>query len=223
MAATKPITVIIADDHRLFMEGIKSVLQQSGEVTILAEARNGEQLVSFVKTYKPGVVITDIAMPVMNGIEAIKQIKKTNPSTSVIGISYSSDPQIMEEVIKAGANSFLQKGCPPEEILNAIKAVKTGGFYCTETMTAHVVGLMKKAKKQRGISPTLTARETQITKLVCRQLSNKEIAAQLGLSERTVEDHRNHIQRKTGARNMVGIALYAIKNKIINPHNGSWH
>jgi DNA-binding NarL/FixJ family response regulator len=207
--------LVIADDHPVFLKGLKSVLKSSGEIKVIAEASNGKQLVTLVQTYKPQVVITDISMPVMNGVEAIKIIRRISPSTPIIGLSYFEDPVMIKDVIEAGANSFLSKNSSPADILQTIKAVQTGDYYCTPTMSDYTIRLLQEAGKKNKKLPKLSSREIEITKLICRQLNSKEIAVQLGISERTVEDHRKHIQLKTGARNMIGIALYAIKNKIV--------
>jgi DNA-binding NarL/FixJ family response regulator len=207
--------LVIADDHHLFLEGLKSVLESSREVNVIAKASDGKQLITQVQTYQPQVVITDISMPVMTGVEAIKIIRKISPSTPIIGLSYFEDPVMIKNVIEAGASSFLSKNSSPADILQTIKAVQTGDYYCTPTMSDYTLRLLQEAGKKNKKLPKLSSREIEITKLICRQLSSNEIAVQLGISERTVEDHRKHIQVKTGARNMIGIALYAIKHKIV--------
>ncbi|HEU4634014.1 MAG TPA: response regulator transcription factor [Flavisolibacter sp.] len=207
--------LVIADDHQVFLEGLKSVLKNTGEVNIIAEASDGKQLVDQVQAHNPQVVITDISMPLMNGVDAIKIIRRIRPATPIIGLSYFEDPSVIKEVIEAGASSFLSKNSSPSEILQTIKAVQTDDYYCTSTLSDYTIRLLEEVGKKTKKLPKLTRRETEITKLICRQLSSKEIAAQLCLSERTVEEHRKHILLKTGARNIAGVVFYAIKNKLV--------
>lgn len=214
----KPITVVLADDHEVFRRGLQHVLQyQAGsQIQFVGEAANGIELIEQVKQRLPDIVLTDIQMPEMNGIEACKIIRKNFPCTSTIALSLSNEPDFVMNMVLAGARGYLVKSSTSEEIIEAIKSVSTGAVFYSSTVSDQLYGkkhnytFESKPEKVR-----FTCQELSVMKLLCQQLTTKEIASKLGLAKRTIEDYRHHIQEKIGAKNMVGIAIYAIFNEIV--------
>lgn len=215
-----PIRIIIADDHEIFRNGFKLLLQDQQEIELAGEAGNGEELVEAVERLQPSVVITDIKMPVMDGIEASRALKEQNPSLGIIALSNYNDDSLIIDILEAGARGYILKNTNKEELITAVKAVYAGeSYYCTAT-SAKLTKMIAESKfNPYKTMPRIrfTDRELEVIRLICEQKTNKEIAASLRLSVRTVESYRENIQEKTAARNSVGIVLYAIKHKIFEP------
>ena len=215
MYPCQPVKIIIADDHQIFRTGFKATIANQNVLNIafVDEASNGVELVEKVTLQKPDVVITDINMPLMDGIQACHLIKENNPSVKVIALSMFDDDGLMIEMVRAGASGFLTKNAEQEEVLLAIKEVSEG-------FTHFKKGIAEIRNDNQLISKKLSLKEFTITeisliKLICKQLTNKEIAHTLGLSKRTVEDYRRKIQEKLNAKNAIGIVLYALENEIV--------
>lgn len=215
MHAQPPIRIIFADKHPVFRDGFKSIVKKEKEIQLVSEAANGKELCSLVEKHLPDIVITDISLLEMDGIQASRIIKKTFPAIGIIGFSEQNEAGTVKAMLEAGASSYLLKSAAKKEIVDAIKTVYKGDFFETDT-TAHYFSNQLTNKRSENKIPLIsfTTRELQIIKLICKEYSTKEMASQLSLSERTVEDHRKHIQRKTGAKNMVGIAVYAIRHRL---------
>jgi DNA-binding NarL/FixJ family response regulator len=211
-----PIKIIIADDHPLCLSGFKRMLDSPG-FELLAEAGNGEELVQLSIKLKPDIVITDIKMPRMNGIEATRQIIKELPTIGVIAISVIDEYNLIMDMIDAGAKGYLLKSVHPDEIMAAVHSVHNGEiYYCKET-TSHMVKMLArqdyKAMQEDAISQ-FSEIEINTIKLICRGDSNKEIATNLNLKKRKIEWHRQQIMQKLGVKNTAGITIFAIKNKL---------
>ena len=211
-------SVVIADDHEIFLEGIKLLLRKLPEVTLVGQALNGKELVELVGKKKPDVVLTDIKMPVMDGVQACKLIRQNFPDISVIAITMFDDEYLVVDMLEAGARGYLLKNTNKKEIITAIQTVTNGDtYYCKET-SARLTKIIAKSKFDPFLKtslPSLTEREKEIIVLICQQYSNKEIAAKLEISSRTVETHRENIHEKIGARNSIGIAIYAMKHDLV--------
>lgn len=210
--ATKPIEIVFADDHPTFRKGFRSSLQNQPDIQLLAEACNGEDLCNLVGEYQPSVVVTDIAMPVMNGIEVIKHLKMNYPHIGVIALSMHDDITTIKEIIQAGAKGYLSKIADVEEIILAIKTVFEGRFYSS---AAIVSCLMESLNKKAPEPCNFTNREIEIIQLLYQERTSHEIASELFISEETVKDHRKHIQKKVGAKSVVGIIKHALKNNLV--------
>ena len=186
---------------------------------MVAEACDGRALVHTVECYRPQMVITDVQMPGMNGIEATKIIQQHFSECSVLGLSVCEDRTTVLQLFAAGAKGYLLKGGDKEELLQAIQTVSQGETYYSQ-FTSSIIASLYRAQKIKGTKEarqtTLCEKKTIIIKLICHQLSTKEIATELRLSTRTIDDYRYKIFEKTGAKNMVGVALYAIKNGLVN-------
>lgn len=212
-----PIKIVIADDHHIFREGFKVLLKNQHEVELVGEAEDGKELLDIAIQQQPDVAIVDIKMPGMDGIEACKNIRKRFPDMKVIALSMFNDDNLIVDMLEAGAKGYLLKNTNKNELIQATKAVHEGNtYYCSATSTklAKMIAESKFNPYRNHPVKKFTTRETDIIKLICEQFTNKEIATSLGLSIRTVESHREKIQEKTGAKNSIGVVIYAIKHGI---------
>jgi DNA-binding NarL/FixJ family response regulator len=211
------IRIVIADDHPIFRDGFRLLLKDQQEVQLVGEAANGKDLIRIVSREKPDVVVTDIKMPEVEGIAACRHIKKEFPSIQVIALSMFNEDHLIIEMLEAGASGYILKNTNQEELLTAVKAVHEGNTFYSDATSKKLQRLIGKSKfdpYKNAKYKRLSEREIDVLRLICEQLSTKEIAGILNLSIRTVESHREHIQEKTGSRNLVGMAIYAIKHGI---------
>ena len=211
------ISVVIADDHEIFRDGFRAMLKKYPEIKLVGEAENGKELIDIVGKLKPDVIFTDIKMPVMDGIEATKQLIKNNPDINIVALSMFDEDSLIMEMLEAGAKGYMLKNAHKEEIIEAIHHVSKGDtYYCKHTSDKLIKLIAKSSFNpfKKIPKPQFSERETQIIKLICEQYANKEIAAQLNLSVRTIEGYREKIQEKAKARNSAGIVIFAIKNQI---------
>lgn len=212
------IKIAIADDHEIFREGFKLLLRDQTEVQLVGEAENGRELLQLVESAKPDVVIVDIKMPVMDGVDACKAIKKKFPDVHMIALSMFNEDSLIVDMLEAGAKGYLLKNTNKQELLTAVRAVYEGNtYYCSATsdkLTRMIADSKFNPYRNQPIV-RFTPRELDIIKLMCQQFTSKEIASKLDLSIRTVESHREKIQEKTGAKNAIGIVIYAIKHDLV--------
>lgn len=211
-----PIKIIIADDHPLCLNGFKRMVDIP-EFELIGEATNGKELVELARNLKPDIIITDIRMPEMDGLEAIKQIRKELPEIGIIVLSIIDESCLIMDMLDAGAKGYLLKSVSASEMIAAVHAVNKGeNYYCKETTQQMVKILARSDYKAIENDPIsqLTEREIDVIKLISKGLTNKEIANQLGIKKRTVEWNREEILKKLGISNTVGIVAFAIKNNI---------
>lgn len=215
-----PISIVIADDHEIFRNGFKLLLKDQRELKLIGEAEDGAQLIEVVNELHPDVVITDIKMPHKDGIEATKILKGSNPELKVIALTNFNDDSLIIDMLDAGAKGYLLKNTNQQELLQAARTVMDGNYYYCSATSSKLTKLIAESKYNPYRStPTikLTPREKDIIQLICKEYSNKEIAVALNLSTRTVESYREKIQQKIGARNVVGVVFFAIKNHLHSP------
>jgi two-component system response regulator NreC len=221
MNLNQRIKVVIADDHLFFRTGFKQIIQSlyAKELEFVGEASNGQELIEVVECLQPAIVITDIQMARMNGIQACSTIKKRFPFINVIALSMFTDPATIQDMLWAGAHGYVAKAGEHEEVMEAIRTVNQNQPYYCSTIATKMYGVPvnsnEKRRQQKPIS--LGEQEKRVIHLLCQQLSTKEIAAAMRLAPKTIEHYREKIQEKTGARNAVGIALYAVVHELINP------
>jgi len=213
-----PIKVIIADDHTLFRAGVKTALSIKKDVDLIAEADNGMQLLNLLRHMEPDVILLDIQMPIMDGIQTLPEIRKLYPHVKVIILSMHNDHSMISKLMEIGANSYLTKNSDSETIYQAIKTCYEQEFFFNElTNKALLNGLRTKRADGGGIfqEASLTEKELTVLKLMCEERTTKEIADIVDISPRTVEAIRDKLKTKTGSKSMAGLVMYAIKNKII--------
>jgi DNA-binding NarL/FixJ family response regulator len=219
MINEEKIRIIIADDHVVFREGLAMVLSNKDNIELVGAAGNGEQLVKLAINLKPHVVITDIKMPVMDGIEAAKQMVKLNPDLGIIALSMFDEEDLIVEMLEAGARGYLLKNADKNDIYDAITAVAIGNnFYCktTSAKLATVIAKNRSKKDNRPSDANFSEREIEIIKLICKEFTNKKIADQLYLSVRTVEGYRAKLLEKMQVKNSIGLAIHAFQLGIIS-------
>jgi len=208
------INVLLTDDHQIIIDGLKSLLKNSEEINVSAEANNGREALLILGILSVDVVLMDIDMPVMNGIEALKEIRKQYRDVKVIILSMHNEAGMIKNLIELGANGYLLKSCTQDELIGAITKVATGhSFFSTDVTLAllNPAGTSNPDKKNE----LLTDRETEILKLIAAGFSNKEIGDQLFISHRTVDTHRTNLMKKLDVNNIAGLISYAIKNGIV--------
>lgn len=214
----RPIKVAIADDHALFRAGVKTALSSKKDIELIAEADNGMQLIHLLRHIEPDVILLDIQMPIMDGIQTLPEIRKLRPEAKVIILSMHNDHSMISKLMEIGANSYLTKNSDSETIYQAIRTCHDQEFFFNElTNKALLTGL--RTKRADGIhhqEVDLSEKEMRVLKLMCEEKTTKEIADIVEISPRTVEAIRDKLKTKTGAKSMAGLVMYAVKNGIID-------
>jgi DNA-binding NarL/FixJ family response regulator len=213
-----PINIIIADDHEIFLNGLKLLISDLPELHLQGEAANGKQLTEMVHKKLPDIVITDIKMPVMDGVEATRIIKKQHPNIGIIALSMFNEDDIVIDMLEAGARGYLLKNTNKIELLNAVKAIKNNSYYYCSATSEKLLRMIAETKfnpYKNIVRPKFSNRELQVMDLICKEYTSKEMAYAMNLSIRTIESYKGNIQEKIGAKNTTGIAVYAVKNNLI--------
>ncbi len=214
------IKIAFADDQVMFRRGLVMLLRDLPDVQVVFECSNGEELLTGMKHNTIDIVLLDLEMPVLNGIDAMKRIREEFPQVKVIVLSMHSEEKYIVHLMELGANGYVLKTAEPDEIENAVRSVSTSGYHFSEMVSRVMLhGLVKKDKIKPTFSDVdpLTDRELDVLRLICQELTTTEIAGKLFLSPRTVEGYRNNILQKIGARNTAGIVVYAMSKGIYTP------
>ena len=212
------VRILLADDHPLVREGIKSCLEQHPGFRVVGEASNGEEAVAKAKTLSPHVILMDISMPKLTGLEAAKILRRTAPKAKVLILTMHVDRAYVLEIVRSGAKGYLLKDTSPQELIRAVESVQRGEAFFSPGIS-HVIlnEYVKKAKHLTPPSPSeISQREREVLALIAEGKSNKEIANQLYISVRTVETHRENIMRKLDIHTVAGLTRYAIERQIVN-------
>jgi two-component system response regulator DegU len=216
------IKIILVDDHRIVRDGLKSLLSGEKDITIIGEASNGEEALIINRELKPDIIIADITMPEMNGIEMTRLISKENTKTKVLMVSMHDNEDYINQALEVGAAGFLLKDSSKDELIKAIKAVYAGETYCSGEVSKILLNKFlsssrsKRLKVEAEVKLELTKREKEILKLISDGLSNKEIATQLFVSTRTVDTHRYNLMQKLEVKNGAELVRLAFKLNLIN-------
>ena len=213
------IRILLADDHGLVRKGLRFVLESEPGMEVVGEASDGREAVRMVEELNPSVVIMDIAMPNLNGIDATSQIAKRSPGTGVIMLSVHSDESYLLRALSAGAKGYLLKDSAELDVVRAVQAVSKGRPFFSPTIAKTLLEDYMRYLQQRGKQDSyelLTDREREVLQLLAEGKSNKEVAQLLNLSLYTVETHRTHIMQKLNLHNTAEIVLYAVRKKIIS-------
>lgn len=211
------IKVLITDDHQLFREGLVNLLFSAPDIEVIAQAEDGKDAIEKAKHFKPDVILIDIAMPNMTGIEATKELKKQMPEIKVIGVSMHSDKQYVKGILEAGADGYLLKNCTYRQLTEAIKSVYTGKKFLSEDITELVInGFLDPSKADEDNYSQLSEREKEIFLLFADGKSTREIGDKLFISVKTVGTHKQHILEKLELKNNSDMVKYAIKKGLIH-------
>jgi DNA-binding NarL/FixJ family response regulator len=208
------IRIIIVDDHQLFRNGLKILLNAFPGFDVVGEASNGEEFLKILANIKTDVVLMDISMPEMDGIEATVEGLKKDPGINIIALSMYGEEEYYNKMIDAGVKGFLLKDSDISEVKEAIIAVHKGGSYFSQELLYNVIQKIKHREKESK-SANLSKREKEILLKICEGLSNQEIAESLFISKRTVDKHRANLLGKTNSKNTASLILFAIRNKLI--------
>jgi len=212
-----PVRILLADDHTLILGGIRALLNAIEGVTIVAEVNNGRDAVAVAKAQEPNLVIMDISMKELNGIEATAQIKAEVPAVKVLILSMHTTEDFVRRALKAGAAGYLVKDSAPLELERAIEAVMRGEHYISSRVSGHLVaGLADGAGAARSSIDSLTARQREILQLIAEGRSTKEIAFALDISIKTVETHRASLMDRLAIHDIAGLVLYAARNRLVS-------
>lgn len=211
---SEKIRIVIADDHQMLIDGIKSLLKEVPNIEIVGYANNGNDALEIVAKLQPHILLSDINMPGMGGLELAKIMKQKHGMVKIISLSMYSDAAVVGDMLKAGVSGYILKNTGKDELVAAINRVHMGGvYYSTEISEMMMRNLAE--KKEESASP-LTAREIEIVKLIALEMTNAQIGEKLFISERTVETHRKNIFRKTNTKTIVGLLKYAYDHKFID-------
>lgn len=210
----EPIKIAVAEDHYLFREGLIALLDDEEDISLAFDVSNGEELLQGIENTMVDIVLIDLNMPVMNGQQTLRLLKERYPEVRPIVLSMYSSNDYISDAIRLGARGFLPKNCNVDQVVDAIYAVKEQGYYFDDEISKSQIFRLV---HEIGIDPTfkseeLSKREVDVLELICDEKSNNEIADKLCISVRTVEVHRQNLLRKTNAKNVAGLVVYAIKN-----------
>ena len=213
------IKIILVDDEVLFRKGIYFLLQREENIEIIFEASNGDELINYLKKNDahPDIILMDLKMPLLNGVEATKIIRNDYPEIKIIALTSYNTDSFISNMIKIGASSYLLKNATPTEMISTINQVFEKGFFYNETIFEIInrQNISNFKPKSQFTEISLTTREREVLELICQQMSAVEIAEKLFISTRTVEGHRNNLLLKTEAKNIAGLVVFAIQNNIV--------
>ncbi len=214
--------IIIADDHGVVREGLRAVFTRVPGFSVVAEASDGAEAVRRVHERKPDVAIVDISMPKVNGIEAVRQIQRTSPSTKVLVLTIHENEEYVHQLMAAGASGYVLKDAAKEELLAAVRAVCSGErFFSRRVSNLIVEDFARRSVPPSRPSNSLTDREVEVLRYIAQGLSNAEIAEKMFLSVRTIGTHRNNLMHKLDIHKTAGLVRFAIENGIVAPEPSS--
>jgi len=215
----KRIAVLLVEDHTIVRQGLRLIIEATGDFQIVGEAKTGREAVFMARSLQPEVIVMDIAMPLLNGLQATRQILKDSPAAKVLILSAHSDPEYVEQVVEAGALGYLVKQSSGDVLATAIREVRKGKTFFTPSIAKLLkedyqksrdgVGLRKKSTME------LTSREAELLQMIAEGHVNKQIASELGISVKTVEKHRQHLMEKLNIHDIAGLTRFAIATGII--------
>lgn len=207
---TKKIQVALVDDHQLFRSGINFIISDTEDIEIAFEASNGQEFLDFVDQYQPDLVLMDINMPVVDGVEATRRALEKYPDLKVLVLSMFGEVDYYNTMIDLGVKGFILKDIDNDELIDAIRKVNKGGSYFSQELLLQLI-----KQKPADDEVELTRREKEVLELICVGHSNQEISEKLFISQRTVERHRSSLLFKTDSKNSVSLVVYAIKNGLV--------
>lgn len=210
------IKLVLVDDHQMLLDGLAALLQGEQRFDLVGLCNNAKYALELLETTAPDIVITDINMPEISGVELTRMIRKYHPKIKVLALSMFGERSTISEMLEAGISGYILKNTGKEELINALLKVQEGGMYFSDEITEELIkSISQKTEVKEEIQVRLTERELEIVKLIAAEKSNLEIAALLFISERTVETHRKNIFRKTNTKGVVGLLKLAMEQKWI--------
>lgn len=217
MAQQAGISVYLVDDHQIMIDGIRALLADSDKYNVVGESTNSSEALEHILQNPPEILITDIEMPVLNGIELTRKVKERCPDLHVLALSMHGENAIITEMLDAGVSGYVLKNTGKQELITALDTIHRGSRFFSQEVAAEMIANIQKIAKTKAAEKkaNLTPREREILKLIAEEKSNREIGEELFISERTVETHRKHIFRKTQTKSIVGLIRYAIENGLI--------
>jgi DNA-binding NarL/FixJ family response regulator len=218
MKSSKRITVLLAEDHEIVRQGLRKLLEAESDIEVVGEAATGRQAVALTRKLHPGVVVMDIAMPLLNGLEATRQIRKAVPATKVLILSAHSDDEYIRQVILLGAAGYLIKQTSADFLSKAIREIHKGNTFFSPSIADRLRDLSLESPDGCGVfkrKTTLSSREVEVLQLIAEGKANKQVARELGISVKTVEKHRQHLMSKLDLHDTAGLTRYAIAAGII--------
>jgi len=213
------IKLAIADDYKIYRDGLKVGLSADDNLEVICEADNGEDLMKLLETNDPDVIIMDLKMPIMDGMEATKAVRKKHPLIKVLVVTMYEDDKFIIHMMENGANGYLLKNAEPDEIRKSIYAVHENGYYFNDLVNK---ALLKKLVLKNNLKPSfnqnieLTEREQEVLKLICEEKTAAEIGKEIFLSPRSVEGIRQRLIEKVGVRNSAGLVMFAVKSGLVD-------
>lgn len=208
------ISVLVADDHGVVREGIQRLVESEADITVCAEAEDGNQVLAQLERHRPDVVILDISMPGLSGLEALERVRARHPGVKTLLLSFRADPPLVQSAVALGADGYLLKSARPDEILSAIRSVVRGDCYFSPPVAREIIGQLRDNRSDPyGL---LSSREREVLRLIADGLSAKEIAASLAISTKTVEAHRTSLMRKLNLRKATELVRFAVRHGIVD-------
>ncbi|MCB0738709.1 MAG: response regulator transcription factor [Bacteroidetes bacterium] len=213
-----PIQIALIDDHQMFREGLKALLNGFDDCQVVFELSNGAKLTEELATRQVDIICMDLDMPVMNGFQTLEKLSLSGIDAKVIFISQNNEPSMIARLMELGARGYLLKDSSAEMLHSAIQSVYQNGYFFNDLVSG---SLLQKMAKSSAINPTykndeLSSREIEVLKMICDELTSAEIADKMSLSIKTIENHRSNLMSKTGAKNLAGLVVYAVKNRLYN-------
>src|SRR5258705_828032 len=219
-ASEAPIRVLLADPHALFRRGVRLVLEDEADIVVVGETGDGQEAVDCIVELAPDVVLIDVRMPGVSGIDVTRRVRAVVPSVNVAMLTVSEDDDDLFAAVRAGAIGYLLREVSIEELPEAVRAVARGHSLISPAMASRLLGefnaLSRRVEEQRGAAPRLSDRELQVLRLVARGLSNKDIASELVIAENTVKNHVRNILEKLQLRSRMEAAMYAVREKPVD-------
>lgn len=214
-----PVRILLADDHTVMRQGLRLLLEREPEFQVVGEAADGREAVDLARALRADVVVLDLAMPNLNGIEAARQIAQQNPATAIVVLSMHADESYLLQALRVGARAYLLKDSADTDLIAAIRAVRTGKAFFSPAVSRLMADDYVRRLEERGAQDSyelLTHREREILQLLAEGRSNKAVAALLNLSPRTVDTHRGNIMQKLNLHSVPELVLYAVRKRVIS-------
>jgi DNA-binding NarL/FixJ family response regulator len=215
--STARIRVLLADDHTLVRQGLRALLEREADIKVIGEATNGREVIKKAEALRPDIVVMDVSMPRLNGIEATQKITTDQPDVRVVVLSMHAGEDIVKGMLRAGASGYVLKDAPANDLLSAIRAVAAGGCSLHPRVSRYVIEELLKVKGIEERVGNLTPREIEVVRLIVQGMTNKEIASHLRLSVKTVEAHRTATMKKLDLHSVAELIRWAMRHGLVTP------